>query len=641
MTLFNFTDNQGNPAQIGPFKPDAVNPSVSPEEMKKAAEDMIKKAQQLLDRLGDQDDGEGEGDGGGSPDSQKAAEAAMKPKQAPRKAVGFMMPPLKPADFEHVKPSPHEPGATILNGREVDWKKLNNEQKFKADQETKAANMARARLGQGPMQKEEGVQDDAEKAKNFFLAAKGEGQNAPAPQDFDGNPLNQGQIDQIKAALQAEGLLPDLQAADQGDAAAAAAVQAGREVVQQKAVNGEVVGPARNARGLGKAVPTIQLDFGDEGAKQAANWGGGGVAIPDELGAAAKQKLREEVEAGNARHQEMVNKGLIKEVVNFNPALRGGAQSRGINPGAINMAAQQHAILEAGPVNHNTINKKDGLFFDDIQKMQNIKEIFADVDAAGEGDQDLTKPQKINNVGLIKKHKTRDAFKKVHRNQHTLAAQENPRGGVFLGKKGNAANSLLMAPPLAKIPAVHNDTPRFLCGCKPAAQRKNIDQNPNLRGRIIQDFKDAGIQLSDAQLNGIRDNMSWSAAPAISTDAISPDNFSLRKRDYNVGTNKARKLSVYKSASSGQNIGNNLPGMQQTVVTVDGQTRTYRIPADDIQYDQNVCGAANSSAGGKKNRYRPTVNNLGYLVDPPVDSSADRNTNQRYRGRIVTCGIGA
>lgn len=334
---------------------------------------------------------------------------------------------------------------------------------------------------------------------------------------------------------------------------------------------------------------------------------GNSVSIPSDFSPTHKEAS---INARN-KYKRLVAEGVIKDVANFNPPQKiKSGKPQGPSPQAIKKAATYHGTFEMGPQkysNNNFSAKADNVFFDDICGVLNIKDPSSGYDSGansnndftgtmGSGGPDFTRRQKISNVQVLYSKgdvyskgdgpddniTTNQTFRKVrHAKCHP---RDQPKGSIFIGKAtstgGKSGSCGIIAPPNSSIPSKYNDVPRldlFTCGVNTTDVSTGNGQNKNLVRRIINDFKEAGKDVTIGQIAA--DSGTWSNATLDSTH-ISPDMFRVRAGDVSAG-----KLPLFKDSNSSNADIEGLPPIKERSFTFDGETRTYQVLDSSVRID--------------------------------------------------------
>ena len=613
----------------------------------KAAMQVLAKLTKMLEKLGDQNEEGGEGEQGVSAETlvmlQEAAGGDNEPADdeedggpddagddgndknkdnpptPPRKepvVANVVTEPPAPEMMENVPELPRNPTVNEQGEQltQADWDGMNNQERFDALQATNAANANRRALGLGPLKpmpvadaagnatNEEKAQQQAHANGKLNQAVPGANGVGAVPKDVpvdkQGKDLNPQQVEDALAKLGIK-----LPIEDPVARAKIKQLQRENQMLEKK---------TREIKNNPPPIRQQQANAGvmrnmDKAIKNAQQWGGGGVAVPGNIPATQQATWQKAADLGNQKWEELVNQGVLKERQNFNPKMG----PKGLDRKHLAQAAEAHAIFEVGPQNKTTKDtntRKDGIFADDVARLQNIVDPLGGVDKNGFGGQDLTKPQKVRGATVIENVRNPNSNEEVPRRfwkeSKDLDPRMNPRGGVMLGNKNlsstkvTAQNSnkkmgnCMVMPPLSYAPETFKDIPRMIMDFRETGRKTHA--NTNLVGRIKQDFKDAGKVVTDEQIQAFLGNSSnWDNGWGIDDTCISPDTFNVRKNDYHFSNNNSAKKSAYVNKSTNQNLNPDGSDMLFDVCTIshEGETRKYAVPQEQIKWDPKLANA--------------------------------------------------
>lgn len=200
---------------------------------------------------------------------------------------------------------------------------------------------------------------------------------------------------------------------------------------------------------------------------------------------------------------------------------------------AIKTVQPMLAIADLTDLDDPKEETQDGIFFDDMYCLMNIKDPGMGVNPDGSGGQDLSRLQRVRKAFIID-----DDGVMSELNSAEFAATDQPRGGVYIG-------GCVIAPPNQYLLPVYDDIPRldfFTFG----VENQSVATNNNLARRIFNDFArptyaddetfdlDSSVPttpLTNVTMDKVLDlNLSWSA-PQSFPSYISEDHFLLRSAD--------------------------------------------------------------------------------------------------------------
>ena len=606
----------------------------------KAATQLLEKIKKMLAKLGDQNEEGEEGDQGlsaetlallqeilggdnepaddepdGGPDDagddgeDKDKDNPPTPPRPEPLVADIVAEPPGPEDMQNVPELPRNPTVNE-DGKQLtqeEWNGMNNKQKFDALQATNAANENRRNLGLGPMKPMPPETNPLEQRNhaNGQLDQIIGGPNDPLRVDQD-KPVNKEGKDLTPAEV---GKVLN----DMGIKLPIVDEVARNKIKELQRQNKMLEKKNQQTRNNPPPIRQQQPDAGvarnmQKAIKNAQQWGGGGVALPEGVSDAKMVTWKRAAEFGNQKWKELVGQGVVKEKQNFNPKMG----SKGLDRKHLAQAAETHTTLEIGPQNKSTPDtntSKDGIFADDIARLQNIIDPLGGVGPDGFGGQDLTKPQKVRGATVIENvknpHSNEQVPRRVWKESKDLDPRANPRGGVMLGNKNlsvakvanqNANKKMgncMIMPPLAYAHESYDDIPRMIMDLRKNGRKTSA--NANLVGRIQQDFKDAGKvpPTLDQIGNLLGDNGNWSPGWGIDNTCISPDTFNVRKNDYNFSNNNSAKKSAFVNNNNSENLQADGSDMTFDVSTInqDGVTRKYEIPQEQIRYDTKLANS--------------------------------------------------
>ena len=288
------------------------------------------------------------------------------------------------------------------------------------------------------------------------------------------------------------------------------------------------------------------------------------------------QETRRNARTGQNWYQKMIDDGEMSEFIFIEPQT---VKSIKDDASSVNMYSLQmlkrlqyfHQVVELTD-SSKPFAAADNFYFDDLFTILNIKDPAFGIDATTKnGGPDLTHLQRVRACNMIHD----DGIVTKYRNA-VLAPCDQPRGAIFLG-------DYIIAPPNEYIPAKYNDAIRldiFNYGAqnqlikKPGTGPNKAGRNWNvcLRNRIKNDFKRAGLDLTETALDNL--SLSWGAAQSLPS-TISEDHFKLRKAD--------KKNTTAALENDGGDI-NGLPQVKVVTIGLSGETFKYAVFNDDVKY---------------------------------------------------------
>lgn len=634
---------------------DIAPKNASKDDAIKNAKKLLNHAKNILKQL------EGEETSKPSSGSASAAKGVLQPPAggSGNQVHGVVMnnEPFKREDMKHFQKPPINP-MVDASGKKITqekWDSMNDWQKHDAYTHTRAANETLAQQGKPPisdaMIADANTPNDSGVAMRMQNLVEGKGKDGldvpmndlSGPVDVNNDRITPEMHAQKIAELKAEGIVPNFT----NDPRVENDVDRNNllEALGNKSRRGESVeGPAGTdwsgfspngtLRGdMDKGISSKSFADMDPQIKQALQHGNQGLVMPEGMPEAIQEKLKGEAKEGRELFRKLQRQGHIPEEIGFNP--QNANNGKGVDARAVNVAAKAPMVLNVGPQDHGNAAAgaaKEGLFFDDVNKLMNVKDPFAQVDRdTGVGGQNFAQPQQIRNANLVKHvgpEKNVPMIKKNAKNVQ-LGVNDQPKGAVFLGKQkgpnqgGVSGRCAVMAPPQMRLPASQNDTPRvsFQCG----VGRDDPRTNKGLFERIRTDFKDVEVNpgtkgLTNAQINTSIKAGKWEKIQ-IPADDIHPDTFKLRKNSYNINNNKTAKVSVFKDDSG---LIDGVPAMKKQSITFGGQTRSYAVLDDNVRYVPQVVQATEPG----RNRPKPVVAHGEVISDNQVTRSmASKNIN--------------
>lgn len=561
--------------------------------------------------------------------------------------------PFKREDMKHFTKPPINP-MVDASGKKITqekWDSMSDWQKHDAYTHTRAANETLAQQGKPPIS--DAMIADANTPNDSGVAARMQNlvegkdrdgadfgmDNGLGPRDVNNDRITPEMHAQKMAELKAEGIVPNFtndvrQEVDPDREgmlnALANKSRRGDSVEGPDATDWSGFQPGSNGtlRGdMDKGISSKSFADLDPKIKQALQHGNQGLVMPEGLPEPVQEKMKQEAKEGRELFRKLQRQGHIPEEIGFNP--QNANNGKGVDARAVNVASKAPMVLNVGPQDHANEAAgaaKEGLFFDDVNKLMNVKDPFAQVDRnTGIGGQQFNKPQEIRNANIVKHvgpEKNVPMIKKNAKNVK-LAANDQPKGAVFLGKQagpkqgGRNGRCAVMAPPQMKLPSFQDATPRL--SLQTGAGRDDPRVNKGLFERIRTDFKDVEVNsgskgLTNNQINTAIKSSNWEKIQ-LPADDIHPDTFKLRKNSYNINSNSSAKAPVFKN-SSGPIDG--VPPMKKQSVTFGGQTRTYAVLDDDVTYIPQVVQATEKPG---KNRPKPVVAHGVVISDEQVTRS--------------------
>jgi len=569
------------------------------------------------------------------------------------KIHGVMMnnEPFKREDMKHFNKPPIDPmvdrrGKKITQTR---WDQMSDWDKHDAYTHTKGANETLAQQGKPPindaMIADANTPNDnaaAGRMQDLIEGKQKDGAAIPvgdpkAPVNANNKPLTALQHAAKLEALKAEGIVPTFNNNDvpQNDNDVDRNNLA--NALNKKAIRGESVeGPdaidwsgfepnGDVRKSMDKGISSKTFAGMDNDIKNALRNGNCGIVMPDNFDVDTKNRLNQEAVAGRKLYRKLVTQGHIPEEIGFDP--KKSNNGKGVDARAINTASKVPMVLNVGPQDHNDLSAgaaKEGLMFDDVNKLINIKDPFSDVDReSGLGGQQFDKPQKIR-FGKVVKHVGENKEVPMLKNAKdiSLGINDQPTGAVFLGKQkgpnqgGITDRSVIMAPPQMTLPEGQKDTPRV--SLQTGEGRDDPKVNKGLFQRIKTDFNNVsenGKKMSTAKIESSIKAGDWTSLELPTTD-VHPDAFKLRKSNYNTETAVDEKIPVFRDTNGP--IQDNPPMKKQTV-TFGGQSRTYAVLDDDVSYIPEV--VQSTEKPGKK-AVKPVISHGEVISDNQVTRSA-------------------
>ena len=340
---------------------------------------------------------------------------------------------------------------------------------------------------------------------------------------------------------------------------------------------------------------------------------GGAVSFPSDVTSEAKEAMK----VARREYKKLEAEGVVPRTINFNPPQKNrnvvaGGTTHSVPAGpsiqAIKKASTFHGTFELGPQKYSDENhsaKANDMYFDDLFSMMNIKDPASGFDlgsdrngvATASGGPDLTRRQKVSAGQVLNNDLT---FTKA--TNIKCHPREQPKGSLFVGKAtssgGKAGSCGIIAPPNVSIPAKYDDVPRldlFKCGANTTDVGTSASANKNLVRRIMNDFKEADVDVGPTQIAD--DTGTWSSATLDSTH-ISPDMFKVRANDDSSG-----KVSLFKDSSSGDADIAGLPPIKQRAFTFGGKTRTYQVLDPVVKMDTRKFSKPIRSSKGRSMKF--------------------------------------
>ena len=346
---------------------------------------------------------------------------------------------------------------------------------------------------------------------------------------------------------------------------------------------------------------SLEEEVGDQVIADAMAYGRG--VLPLGL---SKEGVKE-ARYGQTWYLREVQQGNFTESIVFQP---GTVKMDANDSSSLDMVSNQmirrvqylHHVLEFSQ--HGQVsNKFDNIYFDDLFSLLNIKDPAFGIDeTTGFGRSDLTRLQQVRKANIIDDNGMITLFRHAQ-----LAPCDQPRGCIFLG-------DVIIAPPNPYIPSKYDSVPRLdLFSFGSGSQRIKADDsndkvwNVNLRGRIKNDFNQAGTVLSDSQLDNL--TLNWGSSEPL-PNTVSTDHFKLR------GSNNRTKNSALEDGS-GDITG--LPNCVTCDVTFGSKTFTYKVLDASVKLKVS-------------NFFQPkarlmTLDTYGYDLNYMDDSTTSSHTN--------------
>jgi len=142
---------------------------------------------------------------------------------------------------------------------------------------------------------------------------------------------------------------------------------------------------------------------------------------------------------------------------------------------AIKTVQPMLAIADLTDLDDPKEETQNGIFFDDMYCLMNIKDPGMGINSNGGGGQDLSRLQRVRKAFIVD-----DDGLMSEINSAEFAATDQPRGGVYIG-------GCVIAPPNQYLLPIYDDIPRldfFTFG----AENQSLSTNKNLFWRIFNDF---------------------------------------------------------------------------------------------------------------------------------------------------------
>ena len=225
-----------------------------------------------------------------------------------------------------------------------------------------------------------------------------------------------------------------------------------------------------------------------------------------------------------------VHSEQIKLRTLFQPAPIDDNSIKKVSQNLLSFNAGSHTVIEFNEKGETDNYIQEGLYFDDLNYLLNIKDPGYGIDNDGFKGQDLSKIQKIRTCLVIDDYSIIGRFDDAE-----FSADDQPKGALYIG-------DTIIAPPMSYIPAFYDDAPRLVLGYY-GSDANNLNINNNLAYRIFNDFTRLevadttvtdpvpSVPLSSVTIETVKAlNLNWSSSASLHSQ-LHADLFSIRAKD--------------------------------------------------------------------------------------------------------------